>query len=398
MMRLRRGLSNTLLAGALGLAGVFLLSPEPVQAEQSTDDLLGKVFEEIEGNHLDLALEHVETLLRAKPNFRLAYLIKGDLLLARGRELKTFGNAPQGSSRRLDDLRAEALVRLHAYRDRPSQDRVPRYLMQLREDQRYAIVVDNKRSRLYLYQNENGRPRFVADYYISTGKRGGEKTREGDEKTPVGVYHVTASLPRSKLSDFYGSGAFPISYPNEWDKRHGRNGHGIWLHGTPSDTYSRAPRASNGCVVLANADLDALSNKLQVGLTPVIISEQVEWLSLDDWNAERNALNAEIERWRSDWESLDTERYLSHYSKKFSAGKETYADWGRHKRQVNSGKRWIKLSLTNFSVFRNPGKDELVMVTFDQNYRSSNLSNTMKKRQYWTKEGGKWRIIYEGAA
>ncbi|MGP1675612.1 MAG: L,D-transpeptidase family protein [Burkholderiales bacterium] len=397
-MQLRRGFSNTLLAGALGLASAFFPSPSPAQADQSADDQLGKVFEEIEGNHLDLALNQVETLLRAKPNFRLAYLIKGDLLLARGRELKTFGNAPPGSSGRLDDLRAEALVRLHAYRDRPSQDRVPRYLMQLREDQRYAIVVDNKRSRLYLYQNENGRPRFVADYYISTGKRSGEKTREGDEKTPVGVYHVTASLPRNKLSDFYGSGAFPISYPNEWDKRHGRNGHGIWLHGTPSDTYSRAPRASNGCVVLANADLDALSNKLQIGLTPVIISEQVEWLSLDDWNAERNALNAEIERWRSDWESLDTERYLTHYSNKFSAERQNFADWGRHKRQVNSGKSWIKLTLSNFSMFRNPGNEELVVVTFDQDYRSNNLINTMKKRQYWTKEGGKWRIIYEGAA
>jgi len=396
-MQLRRGFSNTLIAGALGLASAFFLAAAPARAEQSTDDLLGKAFEEIEGNRLDQALNHIEALLRAKPNFRLAYLIKGDLLLARGRALKTFGNAPQGPSERLDDLRAEALARLHAYRDRPSEDRVPRYLMQMREDQRYAIVVDNKRSRLYLYQNVDGRPRFVADYYISTGKRGGEKTREGDEKTPVGVYHVTASLPKNKLSDFYGSGAFPISYPNEWDKRHGRNGHGIWLHGTPSDTYSRAPRASNGCVVLANADLDALSNKLQIGLTPVIISEQVEWLSLDDWDAERNALNAEIERWRGDWESLDTERYLTHYSKKFSADRENYSDWVKHKRQVNSGKSWIKLGLSNLSMFRNPGKDELVVVTFDQDYRSNNLSNTMKKRQYWTKEGGKWRIIYEGA-
>ncbi len=396
-MQLRREFSNALIAGILALASVVLLSPLPARADPGTDEQLGKVFDEIESNHLDLALNRVEALLRVEPNFRLAYLIKGDLLLARGREIKPFGNAAQGSSERLDDLRAEALVRLHAYRDRPSQDRVPRYLMQLREDQRYAIVVDNKRSRLYLYQNENGRPRFVADYYISTGKRGGEKTREGDEKTPVGVYHVTASLPKSKLSDFYGSGAFPISYPNEWDKRHGRNGHGIWLHGTPSDTYSRAPRASNGCVVLANADLDALSKKLQIGLTPVIISEQVEWLSLDDWNAERNALNAEIGHWRSDWESRDTERYLSHYSKKFSTDNENLADWGRHKRQVNSGKSWIKVDLSNFSMFRNPGKDELVVVTFDQDYRSNNLSNTMKKRQYWTKEGSKWRIIYEGA-
>jgi murein L,D-transpeptidase YafK len=397
-MNLRRGFSKLLLAGGFCFAGALCLYFSPAQADQGIDTLLGKAFEEIENNHLDQALVHVEALLRAKPNFRLAYLIKGDLLLARGRALKTFGNPPQGPSERLNDLRAEAMARLHAYRERPSQDQVPRYLMQMREDQRYAIVVDNKRSRLYLYQNENGRPRFVADYYISTGKRSGEKTREGDEKTPVGVYHVTASLPRKKLSDFYGSGAFPISYPNEWDKRHGRNGHGIWLHGTPSDTYSRAPRASNGCVVLANADLDALSDKLQIGLTPVIISEQVEWLSLDDWTAERNALNAEIERWRGDWESLNTETYLTHYSKNFSADSENLSEWGRHKLQVNSGKSWIKLKLSNFSMFRNPGKDELVVVTFDQDYRSSNLSNTMKKRQYWTKEGSKWRIIYEGAA
>jgi len=394
-MQLQRRFSNILLAGALGLASALYLSP--ARAEQSTDELLGKVFDEIENNHLDQALKHVEALLRAKPNFRLAYLIKGDLLLARGRPLKTFGNLPAGKNSRLDDLRAEALVRLHAYRDRPSKDQVPRYLMQMRADQRYAIVVDNKRSRLYLYQNVNGRPRFVADYYISIGKRGGEKTREGDDKTPVGVYHVTASLPRNKLSDLYGSGAFPISYPNEWDRRHGRNGHGIWLHGTPSDTYSRAPRASNGCVVLANADLDALSKKLQIGLTPVIISEQVEWLSLDDWNAERNALNSEIERWRADWESRDTERYLKHYSKKFFTGREDFAAWAKHKRLVNQAKSWIKLNVSNFSMFRNPGKEELVVVTFDQDYRSNNLSNKMKKRQYWTKEGGKWRIIYEGA-
>ena len=45
----------------------------------------------------------------------------------------------------------------------------------------------------------------------------------------------------------------------------------------------------------------------------MIISEKIEWLSLDDWNAERDALNAEIEHWRRAWESRDTDRYLSHY-------------------------------------------------------------------------------------
>jgi murein L,D-transpeptidase YafK len=397
-MRMRLELLVMLITGAFSLAISFSSSATPLRADQATDALLIKAFGEIEANRLDLALQSVESLIRAKPNFRLAHLVKGDLLLARGQALKTFGNVPNAPTERLADLRAEAMARLKAYRQPPPENQVPRYLLQMRDDQRYAVVVDNKRSRLYLYQNENGRPHFVADYYISTGKRSGEKTREGDEKTPIGVYHVTASLPRNKLADFYGSGAFPISYPNEWDKRQGRNGHGIWLHGTPSDTYSRPPRASNGCVVLSNQDLDALSKSLQIGLTPVIISEEIEWLSLDDWDSERNALNSEIENWRTAWESIDTARYLQHYSKNFSAGGQNFSDWARHKQQVNSGKEWIKVKVSNMSVFRNPGKEEMVVVTFDQDYRSNNLSNAMRKRQYWIKDSGRWRIIYEGAA
>jgi hypothetical protein len=37
-------------------------------------------------------------------------------------------------------------------------------------------------------------------------------------------------------------------------------------------------------------------------------------------------------------------------------------------------------------------------VTFNQDYASSNLSNQMRKRQYWIREGGTWRILHEGSA
>jgi hypothetical protein len=40
----------------------------------------------------------------------------------------------------------------------------------------------------------------------------------------------------------------------------------------------------------------------------------------------------------------------------------------------------------------------VVVVTFDLDYRSNGLSNIMKKRQYWTKESGRWKILYEEAA
>lgn len=381
-------------------AGLLICGPlHAAEARTGTgpEPLLAHIFEQIEQNHLDVALQQVEVLIKAYPNFHLANLIKGDLLLARARPIEAFGNSANAPAGKLADLRAEAIVRLNATREKPPANTVPRYLLQMPPDQKYAIVVDMQKSRLYLYQNEKGTPRFVADYYITQGKLGADKTREGDQKTPIGVYHVTASLPRAKLGDIYGSGAFPISYPNEWDKRNGRNGHGIWLHGTPSNTFSRPPKASDGCVVLANQDLDAISKDLQIGLTPVIISNSVEWLSLDDWQAEREALKHEIAEWRSDWEGLDVERYLNHYSTKFIGDGQSLAQWSARKRQVASGKTWIKVAADNISMFRNPGKEELVIVTFDQDYRSNNLSNVMKKRQYWLKEGGRWKIIYEGA-
>ncbi len=388
-----------LAAFACFLSGGSLLAAEATPARYSDsgpEPILARVFEQIEQNHLDLALRDVEALVKAYPNFHLANLIKGDLLLARSRPIQAFGNIANAPQDKLADLREEAIARLKAYRERPPANYVPRYLLQMRADQDFAIVVDTQKSRLYLYQNEKGTPRFVADYYISHGKLGTDKVREGDMKTPIGVYHVTASLSRQKLGDFYGSGAFPLSYPNEWDKRNGRNGHGIWLHGTPSDTFSRPPKASNGCVVLANQDLDALSKNLQIGLTPVIISNSIEWLSLDDWQAERGALTKQIEQWRGDWESLNVDRYLEHYSKKFSGDGQNFAQWSTRKRQVGAGKSWIKLAANNISMLRNPGKEDMVVVTFDQDYRSNNLSNVMKKRQYWQKEDGQWKIMYEG--
>ncbi len=390
---------------AVGLAGAAFAQnaarPPATLSDSAPEAQLNRIFEEIEANRLGEALQLTEGLLRQHPNYRLAHLIKGDLLLARARPIQGFGAVNGAPADKIADLRAEAFVRLKGYREKPPTDYVPRYLLQMQPDQKHAIVVDTQRSRLYLYENDvanGGRPRFVADYYITQGKLGAEKLAEGDKKTPVGVYHVTANLPRQKLTDLYGNGAFPINYPNEWDRRQGRGGSGIWLHGTPSDTFARPPRASDGCVVLTNQDLDAVAKNLQVGLTPVIISNSVEWLSLDDWHKERDELNQTIEAWRSDWESLDTERYLKHYSRRFKTGNAGFEQFAAQKRQVNAGKEWVKVRVDNLSVFRNPGNEEVVVVTFEQDYRSNNLNNQMKKRQYWLREDGKWKIIYEGSA
>ena len=368
-------------------------------AAPSPEDRLSEVFQAIEANRLELAMVRVEALIRDYPNFRLAHLVRGDLLLARARPLETFGNVEKTvPHERIAGLREEALARLRAQKSRPAHDRVPRLLVQLHPEQRHALVVDSRHSRLYVFANAGGRAQLVADYYVTLGKNGVEKTREGDQKTPIGVYHVTGNLPRRKLTDFYGWGAFPINYPNEWDKRLGRNGYGIWLHGTPSAVYARPPRASDGCIVLANPDIEAVGAYLQVGLTPVVIADEVEWADADTVESDRKSLNDAFEQWRADWASRNVERYLSHYSAQFKSGAQDFTRFAAQKRAVGKGKTWVKVDASRVSMLRYPRERDFVVVTFEQDYRSNNLSNVMRKRQYWIKEQGRWKIIHEGAA
>ena len=287
----------------------------------------------------------------------------------------------------------------------PSPELAPRYLLQLPESQKLALVLDSTKSTLFVFENTGKSPRYVADYYVTIGKNGTDKYKEGDKKTPLGVYYVTGHIPREKLtatygkaSELYGTGALPLSYPNEWDRRQGRDGSGIWLHGVPFDTYSRPPRASDGCVALTNEDFEVIAKYSKAGVTPVIIAQGIDWAAAGAAKDLRGQLAQSVEGWRRDWESLDTDKYLTHYAAGFSAGNTDLAQWSEQKRGVNAGKNWIKLKLDKVSFFLYPGREDLAVVTFEQDYASSNLTNQMRKRQYWIREGGAWRILYEGAA
>jgi murein L,D-transpeptidase YafK len=386
------------LSAAAALANDPPLLPEIAGA--GPEAALVRTLHEILGSRMDSAMNRIDQLIKSNPNFRLAHLIRGDLLLARARPISNVGDAHGVPQQHLAGLREEALARIQRYRKAVAPNTAPKYLLQMPPGQKYALIADTRASRLYVYQNIEGQARYVADYYISSGKNGSRKLKEGDKKTPVGVYFITANLPRNKLTEFYGSGAFPINYPNEWDKRHKRNGFGIWLHGTPSSTYSRPPRASEGCLVLSNQDLDAVGTAMQVGITPIIISDEVEWEKPGETIVLREQLALNLENWRRDWESGNIEAYVAHYGRDFSNGNQNLADWIKHKRQVMAANSRIKVDVRNIGMFLYPGRSDLVVVNFDQEYISNNFSDKMKKRQYWIREGkpGQWKIIHESAA
>ncbi len=362
------------------------------------ETLLAKSLLEITQGKNDQALNTVDELIKTIPNFKLAYLLRGDLLMAQAQQLQGFGGSDSNQTEAIKDLQDEARVRIEHYLSKQNTDSMPNLLLAPNEQQGHVIVVDTDKSRLYLYKNNGNSLSYVKDYYVTIGKNGVDKKTEGDKRTPIGVYFAKAKLTQP-LADMYGDGAYPLNYPNEWDQRHNRSGSGIWLHGTPSDTYSRPPRSSDGCVVLNNQDLKSLAPILQTGKTPIIIANNLSWSANDSDDTEKQSLQAAMDAWLNDWRSQDTNQYLSHYSSAFNNNGINYQQWAAHKYRVQANKPEISITLSNVSMFAYPDSTQkLVVVDFTQDFKSPHLSNKMQKRQYWLLEDGHWKIISEGAA
>jgi murein L,D-transpeptidase YafK len=366
-------------------------TPAPA-ASPSPDGLLAKTLLEIRASRIDSALKDVDQLISIRPDFKLAHLIKGDLLTAKARPLATLGAAPASSKETLADLRQEARVRMLRYVDQPAPDALPREILMMAPNQKFAMLADAERARLYVFRNENGEPRLVEDFYMTIGRKGAEKRAEGDQRTPTGVYFISQRLPAAQLTDFYGAGAFPINYPNEWDQKQGNTGHGIWLHGVPSDTYSRPPRSSDGCVVVSNPDLIALSKYVQPGVTPLVIATRTEWLEREQWLAQRKNVLDKLDAWKSDWESRDPDLYFGHFSGRFLS--DAGNAWQESKRRNISQKEWIRVNMSDISIYLYPGAT-LAVVSFTQSYSSDKFNDVTPKRVYMQQDRGQWRIALE---
>lgn len=392
-----------LLTGAL-LVGCFTALPlhayaqEPAVASASdtNEALLLRGLRHLREQRFDSAVADLETLTAQQPDFRLAQLIYADLMAARGAPLQSMGRNRAIDDKQLAGFISEAKARLLIEKEKPAADMLPAAMIRMAPEQRYALVMDTRLRRLFVFENQGGIPVLVQDYYASYGRGGIGKEREGDLKTPLGVYFVTARYTDEQLPPRYGSGALPLNYPNAWDARLGRTGNGIWVHGSPFDTYSRPPEASEGCISLSNVDFSALDALVDVRNTPVIVGHNIRWLQRQDWLSQQTAFEQLVERWRSDWESLDNSRYLQHYSAQYQDESGDYQRFAEHKARVHAAKKYVKIGVDQLSLFRYPDNPDLLVVTFRQSYDSNNYKGDSVKRQYWVREADSWKIAYEG--
>ena len=347
------------------------------------------------------ALKLAEKLVADHPNFALAQLVYGDLLMAQIQPLRSLGDVPEATVRAapgvLSDLREESMLRMRALRERPAPGLVPTNFVRLSARNKHAIAVDASRARVYLFENTPQGLKLVADYYASVGKMGVEKNIEGDLKTPLGIYFVTNTLDPNSLQDLYGAGALPINYPNPYDLRRGKTGSGIWLHGVPQAQFARAPKATDGCVAVSNADLQEILKRVEIRTTPVVILPKLEWGNSAQSSADVAAFDRAFAGWRSAKSGGDLERAMAHYTADFdSYGKKLSA-----MREIIHGeitkKRANELKDMSALHWVENGSSATMVVTFSEVPAGAVSGST--KRQYWLRSAAtqnQWKIFFEG--
>ena len=344
------------------------------------------------------ALRKAEGLVQDHPNFQLAQLVYGDLLAGLTRPIRVLGDVPDTTARAaepmLAELRQESQLRLRALRERPAPGMVPSQFLALSPQTKHAIAVDASRSRLYLFENTTAGLKLVADYYISVGKSGIEKSAEGDLRTPLGVYFITSNLDPKLLRDYYGSGALPINYPNQLDVKRGKTGGGIWLHGAPPTQFSRAPLATDGCVVLANPDLERIIKTVEIRSTPVVIAQSLKWVAPQSLKADITSFEAVLQGWNRAKSSGDMARLTAWYTPDFTSHGKTPAGWMDALQAELKQLRGRGIQLKDVSYLRWTDSADTMVVTFGELVKGANTGRTM--RQYWTRQGSQWKIFFEG--
>ncbi len=119
------------------------------------------------------------------------------------------------------------------------------------------VLVEKENRKLHLMKNGAA----FRTFDIALGVEPvGDKEREGDQKTPEGLYSLDTRNPDS---DFFL--AIHISYPSSTDRADaGNNGYdpggAIMIHGQPnvptySTAYYRTQDWTNGCIAVSNSDM-----------------------------------------------------------------------------------------------------------------------------------------------
>ena len=256
-------------------------------------------------------------------------------------------------------------------------------------DNKYVILVEKMSQYLFVYKGK----RLVDLYPVTTGMAWEDKWKEGDKRTPEGIYFFTEYIDVSKLPPLYGNFAVALNYPNPYDRLLGKTGSGIWLHGSDVDNRNNIPFSTRGCVVADNRDLEILRRYIKLYNTPIAIYKVIpSAIKVSD-------IKSFIYAWKEAWEKRDIKKFISFYSEKFRWRGGGIRSWERYKRRTILGKKYINVRIKDLTIIafnRYDKQDVLYYVAeFYQIYRSNSYNDEGIKRLYIANDKGKLKIISE---
>ncbi len=223
----------------------------------------------------------------------------------------------------------------------------------------YAILVEKQTQQISLFSFD-GAYRKLYNFDCSTGEVSGKKEKSGDKKTPEGIYFFTGSFEKRYLSAIYGDRAFPMDYPNLLDRINGHEGNSIWMHG--SDKPIKA-RNSNGCIVLANDNINTLAKYITLHKTPIIVAKQFSFVSTKTNIEVKNSLKQFVNEWNSTLNHGSYEEYISFYDPEYVSQIKWWSEWNNLSNFLKNSESSFSIILEPISIFKS---NSIYVARFDQ--------------------------------
>ena len=256
----------------------------------------------------------------------------------------------------------------------------------------YLLACDKSDASLKLYAKDKNNS-FILDenFFAFIGEKKGDKQKEGDLKTPIGVYKLLKKL--DNVDSFYGPLAFVTSYPNAYDKVQGKNGSGIWVHGLPlkqeRDDYTK------GCIAINNTNLKQIEGKINLHKALVYIDKK----SFTKTSKENLvSLLSNLYQWRQAWKENDIETYLSFYDANFKHSKGlNFKRFKRYKQRIFKKSETKRIFFTDINIIAYPmaGQEDVYLITFTEKYQSKSYTFNGEKELYVHLQNGKSTILAE---
>ena len=272
---------------------------------------------------------------------------------------------------------------------------LPLEVLALSSDDRLSttvILADKTKRKLTVFDKASlDSNQFKQQFDIDIGKNEGPKVKRDDKRTPEGIYLLETKKTQPEIPfEKYGAMAFTTNYPNFFDKFENKTGDGIWLHSVP-DTVPLT-RGSKGCVVLRNDALKNVEQFISLGKTFLIINNQIKWLATEDYQKEKDVALNWLENWKVLWQTQDLEKYIENYSDDFSVQQYTKDSWLKHKQDLKSRYKFVKVTLSSPHVFHLKNQ---YLFQFVQEYESDGHKDIGVKNLYVLKDGDKLKIHRE---